>query len=69
MPSVPYSAEHEALIRQIVSEAGVDTLASDWNGIRYGVEGGGEKIIFDDMLMSKAERLDSLGLRLVNLGR
>ena len=62
---VPYTAEHEALIRQIVAEAGVDSDSDEFDVIRWGLEGGGETLVLDRV----SPRLDSLSSRLMNLGR
>ena len=62
---VRYTVEHEALIRQIVAEAGVDPEADEFDAIRWGLEGGGERLV----LARSSPRLDSLSLRLMNLGR
>ncbi len=62
---IPYTAEHEALIRQIVVEAGIDSESDQFDGIRWGLEGGGETLV----LHRVSPRLDSLSLRLINLGR
>jgi hypothetical protein len=62
---VPYTAEHEALIRQIVVEAVIDSESDEFDVIRWGLEGGGETIVLDRV----SPRLDSLNLKLINLGR
>ena len=63
--AIPYTAEHEALIRQIVLEAGIDTKSDEFDVIKWGLEGGGETLVLDKV----SPRLDSLSLRLMNLGR
>ena len=62
---IPYTAQHEALIRQIVVEAGVDSESDAFGVIRWGLEGGGVTLVLDRV----SPRLDSLRLRLINLGR
>ena len=62
---VRYTREHEALIREMVSVAGVDSAADEFGVIRSGLEGGGELVVLSEVA---SPLLDSLQLQLVKLG-